>query len=161
MSNWVDTHSVTCYFCGKLFDEREGQPADEFNDNDGGDICPTCLTEKTFGKPISAYTWDDAVEDGLFVEVTNLAKKSGYAVPTAITTSAYCRIIDFDQADENLSDARLTRLLFHVRAELAIKSEEDYPIFFEYMGHRMIVSMEGRNMENPEPVLTIMLAEDY
>jgi len=46
MSNWIEKHSVNCYFCGKLFDEREGTNADEFNGNDGGDICPKCLQEK-------------------------------------------------------------------------------------------------------------------
>ena len=35
-------HSINCYFCGNLFDERECQPADKYNDNDGGDICPLC-----------------------------------------------------------------------------------------------------------------------
>ena len=46
MSNWIDKHSVGCYFCGKLFDEREGINADEFNNNDGGTICKECLEIK-------------------------------------------------------------------------------------------------------------------
>jgi len=46
LADWIDKHSVNCYFCGKLFDEREGQNADPFNNNDGGDICPDCLKEK-------------------------------------------------------------------------------------------------------------------
>ena len=46
LADWIDKHSVNCYFCGKLFDEREGQNADPFNGNDGGDICPDCLKEK-------------------------------------------------------------------------------------------------------------------
>jgi hypothetical protein len=43
--NWLDKHSVNCYFCGELVDERECIPADEYNNNDGGDICPECLKE--------------------------------------------------------------------------------------------------------------------
>lgn len=42
MSNWIDRHSVNCYFCGKLVDERDCLPADDFNDDDGGSICPAC-----------------------------------------------------------------------------------------------------------------------
>ena len=46
MEDWTDKHSVNCYFCGKLFDEREGQNADDYNDGDGGSICPDCLKSK-------------------------------------------------------------------------------------------------------------------
>jgi len=41
--NWIDRHSVNCYFCDALVDERECSPADPYNNNDGGDICPDCL----------------------------------------------------------------------------------------------------------------------
>jgi hypothetical protein len=43
---WIDKHSVNCYFCGKLVDERDCVPADPYNNNDGGDICPECLNKK-------------------------------------------------------------------------------------------------------------------
>ena len=42
-------HSVNCYFCGVLFDERDSCAADEFNNNDGGSICPNCLEAKQEG----------------------------------------------------------------------------------------------------------------
>jgi hypothetical protein len=42
----LDRHSVNCYFCGELVDERECIPADEYNNNDGGSICPLCLEDK-------------------------------------------------------------------------------------------------------------------
>ena len=41
--SWQDKHSVNCYFCGNLFDERDGANADPYNNNDGGSICPECL----------------------------------------------------------------------------------------------------------------------
>jgi len=41
--SWLEKHSVNCYFCGKLFDERDGQNADSYNNNNGGSICPECL----------------------------------------------------------------------------------------------------------------------
>jgi|TARA_R110002020_G_scaffold367847_1_gene579753 hypothetical protein len=43
---WLKKHSVNCYFCGILFDEREGLNADDFNNNDGGSICQNCLMKK-------------------------------------------------------------------------------------------------------------------
>ena len=42
----LDRHSVNCYFCGSLADERECIPADEFNGGDGGDACPKCAKER-------------------------------------------------------------------------------------------------------------------
>ena len=42
-TTWVDKHSVNCYFCGHLIDEREGQNADNWNNNDGGTICDECM----------------------------------------------------------------------------------------------------------------------
>lgn len=43
MDAWIDRHSVNCYYCGDLADERECEPADEYNGNDGGSVCPNCL----------------------------------------------------------------------------------------------------------------------
>ena len=42
----IDKHSVNCYFCSELVDERECMPADEFNGDDGGSICPSCLEDE-------------------------------------------------------------------------------------------------------------------
>ena len=43
---WAEKHSVNCYFCGFLVDERECANADNYNDNDGGSICQNCLKGK-------------------------------------------------------------------------------------------------------------------
>ena len=48
----IDRHSINCYFCGELFDERECMPADEFNNDDGGDICEGCRQAKIDHKNI-------------------------------------------------------------------------------------------------------------
>ena len=37
--------SINCYFCGLLFDGRDCWNADEYNEQDGGNICEKCLTE--------------------------------------------------------------------------------------------------------------------
>lgn len=43
---WVDRHSANCYFCGVLFDERDGAPADQWNNDDGGTACPECVRQR-------------------------------------------------------------------------------------------------------------------
>lgn len=50
--DWIDKHSVDCYFCGELADERDCIPADEYNGNDGGDICPACQTKLDITKKL-------------------------------------------------------------------------------------------------------------
>jgi len=44
--DWIDKHSVNCYFCNELVDERDCCPADLYNDDDGGEICLKCIMEK-------------------------------------------------------------------------------------------------------------------
>ena len=52
-TDWIDKHSVNCYFCGELVDERDCMPADSYNDNDGGDICPKCQRNKDADRSLS------------------------------------------------------------------------------------------------------------
>ena len=42
-------HSVGCYFCGDLVDERECTPADDYNGEDGGSMCERC--QRLFENP--------------------------------------------------------------------------------------------------------------
>jgi len=46
MTFWEEKHSVNCYFCGILIDERDCENADNYNNNDGGSICQKCLSTK-------------------------------------------------------------------------------------------------------------------
>ena len=48
MNDWIEKHSVNCYFCAELVDGRECMPADPYNGADGGSICPECQKTKPF-----------------------------------------------------------------------------------------------------------------
>ena len=59
--NWIDKHSINCYFCGELVDERECYPADKLNNNDGGDACVDCFTQKITDEQMMEFLagdWD-------------------------------------------------------------------------------------------------------
>ena len=43
---WIERPSVNCYYCNDLVDERNCVPADNYNNNDGGDICLACQITK-------------------------------------------------------------------------------------------------------------------
>lgn len=64
IDSWI-SHSVGCYFCGTIFDEREGNHADQYNGGDGGSICPKCLEEKD-KEPCKLCGWTLSIhnEDG-------------------------------------------------------------------------------------------------
>jgi hypothetical protein len=44
---WIERHSVNCYYCNSLVDARLCLPADDYNNQDGGDICPSCQKTHT------------------------------------------------------------------------------------------------------------------
>jgi hypothetical protein len=39
LRGWIDAHSVNCYKCGRLFDEREGY----VGKGGEGEICESCV----------------------------------------------------------------------------------------------------------------------
>ena len=46
--DWVDKHSVNCFDCGVLMDERECVPGDEIT-GDGGSLCEACYEKRVKG----------------------------------------------------------------------------------------------------------------
>jgi hypothetical protein len=56
---WIDRHSVDCYYCGALVDERDCIAADDFNGNDGGEICPQCQKKIQMNKTPRTKTWQE------------------------------------------------------------------------------------------------------
>lgn len=55
--------------------------------------------ESLFGAPIHIYTRAQALEDGVLVDVTAVAKKAGFGVPVAMTTAAWSDTVEWTDAD--------------------------------------------------------------
>lgn len=49
--------------------------------------------EEIFGKCISEYTRDQAIEDGILVDVSMVASEAGFKWPTAMTRTVYDRYV--------------------------------------------------------------------
>jgi hypothetical protein len=122
-----------------------------------------------FGNIISCYTWDDAVADGTNVPVTGLAKQWGFHIPVAITSNLFASHIrvgvEGKGEDERLTNNMIILLLVELRD--AIKLSEDgngtqlaFEITFDKEPVKLLATIEGRNPNNREPVMTIMLPED-
>lgn len=78
-------------------------------------------TEGMFGEVISRYTRAQAIEDGMLVDVTEMARQAGIKHPTAITASVFDDYVHVPKALEGMQDeqGRLWDILWmfawHVR----------------------------------------------
>jgi hypothetical protein len=62
---------------------------------------------------ISVYTRQDAIEDGIFVDVSGVARRHGFTIPVALTTNLYLTHIKcYDK--ENLTQANMDDFLAKV-----------------------------------------------
>ena len=59
---------------------------DENNKTDDGD------DESLFGPVIFSYTRQQAIEDGVLVDLSEWAKQEGYAIPVACTSAPLARL---------------------------------------------------------------------
>lgn len=112
---------------------------------------------------ISVYTWDDAVNDGVFMDVSLIAKNFfGFSVPVAIT-AAVASLCNSNK--EQLMNVEISRLLNTVRDAIKTKTDKDNMLETQHdfggKMERIWAVMEGRSPDNPEPVITIMLPSDY
>lgn len=65
---------------------------------------------------VSSYTRAQALEDGVLVDVTRMAKEAGFKVPVAMTNAAWCDCVAWGEEDKpglgQSEDGRLWDVLF-------------------------------------------------
>jgi hypothetical protein len=105
---------------------------------------------------IFSYTWNDAVRDGTFIDVSETAKECGFKFPVAITSNLFYTHI-------KNQNGRLWDTLWMLKC--AAKKTKDSFIKYQVIYGNETITLwavcEARSPDNPEPVLTIMLPEDY
>ena len=52
-----------------------------------------------FGEPIHTYTRQQAIDDGMLIDVSILAREAGFRVPVAITAAAWADCVAWSNAD--------------------------------------------------------------
>ena len=112
---------------------------------------------------ISCYTRDQAIEDGIFVDVSEVAKKHGFLIPVALTSNLYHSHIKKDEDDSTLNNLNL--FLKELKRKLQTqKPDSMYYLQFNFDAktHTDVwVALEAQSPTNPSPALNVMLAEDY
>lgn len=57
------------------------------------------VMRETFGEPIHMYTREQAIDDGVLVDVTETATEAGFRVPVAMTRTAWADCVEWSDAD--------------------------------------------------------------
>lgn len=122
---------------------------------------------------IYTYTRQDAINDGVFLDVTEQAKKVGFRVSVAITNQGIDRLIvngnnSLEQPepyDEALKDF-LISVLFYINSEINVNPNERLFTKGSYNFYpnkekltKFWIAVEGD--QNGNPALNIFLPEEY
>jgi hypothetical protein len=125
---------------------------------------------------ISVYTRAQAIEDGVLVDVSEMAKEAGFVVPVAVTTAVWHLIEPTDEeraVDQQDLDGRLWDVLWMARCCCAVPRaaapyERRYPVRFRFRGRqrplaglrKMTLKLVSHPGDHGEHVITIMLPEE-
>jgi len=119
---------------------------------------------------ISSYTRQDAIEDGMFVDVTETAKEAGIKHDTCVTSNLFNTHIKPSEAQEKMGQSIQGRLwdvvwmaaccfrgiIGKVDGNMAI-----FPVTFSGKTVELWAFCEAKGPDDPTPAINIMLPEDY
>lgn len=131
--------------------------------------------ESVFGPVVASYTRVQAIEDGVLVDVSSMAKEAGFKWPVALTHAAWCDCVDWTERNNRFQvhqdeSGRLWDVLF--MAFYAIRTSKDSGDQLQFSLYR--VPKDGHSVEaeevtlklivgpgdSGEPVVTIMLPNE-
>jgi hypothetical protein len=122
-----------------------------------------------FGEPIYAYTRAQALEDGVLVEVSELAKEAGFRFPVAMTRGAWTDCVEWLEQDQRqMSQDEVARLrdVLLLASHAARRSSGDQLTFTIHRVPRDGCSTHPEQVtlqmligpgDHGEPVMTILL----
>ncbi|MEK7254515.1 MAG: DUF6573 family protein [Bacteroidota bacterium] len=111
---------------------------------------------------ISAYSRRQAIEDGVLVDVSSVAKEAGFIIPVAVTAAVWADVNDIPKRFQGIQDiqGRLWDLLSMLR--FAIRNNRDRSVinyaFTMHVGQGSLYTAKAvcSPGDNAEPVITIM-----
>ena len=111
-----------------------------------------------FGPVISSYSRVQAVEDGVLIDVTSMAREAGFKWPAALTHAAWCECVAWTEQDSRRQvhqdeSGRLWDVLF--MASYAIRTTTDSGDRLRFSLYR--VPKDGHSAEAEEVTLKLMV----
>ncbi len=128
-----------------------------------------------FGELIYSYTRAQAIEDGILIDATEMAREAGFNWPVALTAAAWADCVAWSDADNERQayqdqSGRLWDVLFMASYAIRTAKNSDQQLPFDLYR----IARDGRATEsqrltlklilgpddNGDPVITIMLPEE-
>ncbi len=116
-----------------------------------------------FGNVVSSYTRQQAINDGVLIDVSTLAAALGFNYPVAITDSVNAHYERGYKGFEPCAVHRslLTDVLHAIRQSSRSSNQLQYVAHFDRRSDTPVpVIVEIGPGDTPEPVITIMLSQD-
>ena len=124
------------------------------------------MTDDVFGEVIFAYTRAQAIEDGVLIDVSSLAKEAGFRYPVALTSAAWHWIEPPEETIGQDATGRLWDLLNVLRYEIRKSKGDriDFKVLFEQGSGEAKALVDFYALCGPgdsaEPVITVMLPDE-
>jgi hypothetical protein len=128
-----------------------------------------------FGPVICSYTRDQALADGVLVDVSELAREAGFKIPVAVTASVWADCIDWPENSEQgfgqSIDGRLWDVLFMAYYKIKSTRDQSEDLLYQLwiiptdikanadkysLAKETTLKINIGGGDNGEPVLTIM-----
>ena len=122
-------------------------------------------TDELFGEVIFSYSRQQAIEDGVLVDVTEMAKEAGFKWPFAMTAEVWTLIENIPEKYQHEDvQGRLWDVLMVALMNVRAKKGQSQDLFFDLILHQRDTShLRLKLMAGPgdsgEPVLTLMLPD--
>ena len=118
---------------------------------------------------ISVYTRQNAIDDSMFKDVTEMAKEAGFKIPVAVTSNLYHTHINPNPMPQGQDEkGRLWDVLSILRLKAAHSKSSmvEFDVLFRTdLGNsetvRIWAVIEAQSPTDPSPAINIMLPEDY
>ncbi len=111
--------------------------------------------DQPFGPMISSYTRAQAIEDGVLVEVTDLARRAGFKIHTVVTCGVVAEVTA-GMDNPRMRQAALLAVLQTLHEAIRLPGNRDTDRIYFDVATWKLWSLIGPG-DDGEPVLTIML----
>lgn len=134
-------------------------------------MCDDDLTMNEFAEhwnePIYSYSRADAMEDGVLIDVSEIAKEAGFRFPVAVTYRLWHEVIVPDELSKQQGQdekGRLWDVLMVLRtyAKRTSGTEVLFPVIFVMKGRQKTVTLKSvcGPGDDLKPVITVMLRDE-